>query len=163
MRFTKKIIKFIHNIRKYIFEGFLYIFLYICYQKIIGGNAVLILTVFLVLYGGTMAISDYAKKKLICLEKQNNITSKKLFYFSILILCPIYLFWFLISIIPIISYEMWFVTGFPMVLLCSIPCYVLSEYWKYVSKIFFWGLQLSIYICCFIVGQFLGICFLENI
>ena len=156
MKFIKFIVEFIQNIRKYILEGFLYFFLYVCYQKIIGANGALILTVFLVLYGATITISNFAKEKLIFLERQNNVTPKKLFYFSIFILCPIYLFWLLISVIPIISYEAWFITGFPIMVVCSIPCYVVSEYWKSASKIFFWLLQLSVYSCCFILGQFLG-------
>ena len=152
-----------HKIKENILEGLLYFILYICYQKTIGAHSALVLIVFLALYLGSMVVSDFAKKKLICFEKQNNVTFKRLFFFSILVLCPIYLFWFLISIIPIFSYEIWFVTGFPIILISGIPLYVLSEYWKSTLKILFWWLQLFVYSCCFVLGQFFGNCFWGNI
>jgi hypothetical protein len=151
------------NTKKYILEGLLYFILYICYKKIIGAHSALILIAIFALYAGSIVVSDFARKKLIYFEKQNNITTKKLFYLSILILCPIYLFWFLISIIPIPSYEFWLITGFPIILLSSLPIYVLSEYWKSALKMFFWFLQLFVYCCFFAIGQFLADCFWVSI
>ncbi len=146
--------QFTHRIKSCFLEAILCCILYICYRKIIGAHSALILTAFLILYGGTMAVSEFAERKLLCLERQNKITANKLFYLSAMILCPIYLFWFLFSMIPIFSYEVWLITGFPIILVSCIPLHTLSDYWKKVSL--FWLLQLLVYGCCLAIGQILG-------
>ena len=101
-----------------------------------------------------MVVSEFAERKLLYLEKQNKITAKKLFYLSAMILCPIYLFWFLFSVIPILSYEVWLITGFPIILVSCIPLHTLADHWKKTAV--FWLLQLLVYGCCLAIGQILG-------
>ncbi|MBQ7335814.1 MAG: hypothetical protein IJW92_05025 [Clostridia bacterium] len=150
------ILNLINYLKRNITVLLAYLILYFGFQQIIGASPALIATVLLVVYSGATTISYYCREKLLQFEKANALTTKKLFLFSAFIPSPIYLFWFLFSMIPIYSYEVWLITGLPMVLLSGVPLYSLSECWKEKWKKFFWGLQILIYITCLVAGQFLG-------
>ena len=133
-----------------------YLVLFVCFQRISGAPAALILTIVLVVYACATAVSYYGRSKLLCLHTQNAITTKKLFLLCALIASPIFLFWFLFSIIPIPSYESWLMTGLPVIIVSAIPLYSISDDWKHSLKKFFWGLQIFTYVLLFFAGQALG-------
>ena len=149
--------KIIGFICKNVLLLFLYFLLFICCRKIIGTSPAITLIVIFNIYGSSMAISYYGQAKLIHFEKTNSLTIKNFFGFSVLIASPIYSLWLLVSIIPIFVYEVWFITGFPIILLTCLPLYTLSnDHCKPSLKKFFWILQMFIYLSCLFVGQLIG-------
>ena len=107
-----------------------YIIIFILYRKLLGSSFALLLTIFFAAYGSAVVASQYGKSRMIYLEKAGMLTTKKLFFCSILMPLPIYLFWFLFSIIPVPSYEVWLITGLPITFISGLPLYSLSQHWK---------------------------------
>lgn len=129
---------------------------FLCYYRMLGVTATLLLAVFFVGYALTMTASYYAQNKLLHDQAHNACTPKRTMGLSLLILCPIYLFWLLFSIIPIPVWEVWFITGFPIVVISSIPSYVVLDGWRMIPKTLFWSVQSMIYLTFLLLGQMLG-------
>ena len=146
----KKVLSFI---KRNILLWLLYVLLFIIFRRIMGASPAILLIVFFAVYGLSMAINEYGHIVLSAYERANKLTPKNLLKFSLFILIPTYLFWILLSVIPIFQFEVWLITGLPIVLLSSLYVYGFYDYWKHMLKKSFLGLQLLIYVCCFVIGQ----------
>jgi hypothetical protein len=63
----------------------------------------------------------------------------------------IYWYWGLVSLIPITTYDAWFIIGLPITILSSIPLKELALQNK--RRWIYWLLQLAIYLGLFACGQ----------
>ena len=132
-----------------------YAALFICYKNLTDIPTIAALAVFLALYSCAMTLCRLGEVKIIAYDRTNTLTAKRLLGASMLVGTPIYLFWALFSLIPIISYEIWLITGFPVVIVSTFAFGSVAEYWK-KRKPLFWLMQTAIYILCFTVGQTAG-------
>jgi hypothetical protein len=114
---------------------------------------ILVAAITLTLYGCAMGFSQFGMRKLMKYEKMyvyTNIPKKE--YYKIILCCelsllPIYFCVILASLIPIFTYEVWFITLFPCLFVSLIPAkevyeaqYPLTHY-----KISFWIIQAIIF------------------
>ncbi len=132
-----------------------YAVLFICYKNLTDIPTMAAIAIFMALYSGAMAVCRLGEIKLVTYYRSNTFTAKRLFGVSVLVAAPIYLFWVLFSLIPIMSYEIWLITGFPVVIVSALAFGSVAEYWG-KRKPLFWFIQTAIYIVCFAVGQMAG-------
>ncbi len=132
-----------------------YAVLFICYKNLTDTPTIAAIAIFLALYSGAMAVCRLGEVKLAAYYRSNTFTAKRLFVASSLVAAPIYLFWALFSLLPIMSYEIWLITGFPVVIVSALAFGSVAEYWGR-RKPLFWLMQTAIYIVCFAVGQAAG-------
>lgn len=132
-----------------------YAALFICYKNLTDIPTMAALAVFLTLYSGAMALCSIGEIKIAAYYRSGALTAKRLLGASLLAAAPIYLFWVLFSIIPIMSYEIWLITGFPIVLVSAFAFGSVAEYWG-KRKPLFWLMQTAVYIVCFAVGNAAG-------
>jgi len=149
----KKVLIFI---KRNILLWLLYVLLFIIFRRVMGASPALLLIVFFGVYGVSMAINEYGHVMLAVYERTDRLTPKRLMLLSFFILTPTYLFWLLLSVIPIPQYEAWLLTGLPITLISSLYIYGFYDYWRHRLKKYFLGLQLLIYIFCFVIGQVTG-------
>ncbi len=115
---------------------------------------ILVVAATLILYGCAMGFSQFGMRKLIKYEKMyvyTNIPKKeypKIMLCCVLAFLPIYFCIMLASLIPIFTYEVWFITIFPCLFISFIPAkevyeaqYPLTHY-----KTSFWIIQVAIII-----------------
>jgi len=152
MKFIIKIIK--SNIPLLISLLILYVFYTKFFEVSFGGYLIL----FLFIYGSIMSLNYYSGVSLARLKRANALTTKKLIFYSLLYSSPIYIFWILFSVIPLVSYLTWFVVGFPLTVLSVSHFRVLySEYWKNnpLNRLFV-SAQILIYVLCLCIGQIIS-------
>jgi len=140
-------------IKEHILFSILCVILFFVYRQIIGVFATLLVLGFLVLYGSAMAACHFAMAKLNQLQKYDKLTQKSLFGLSLLIASPIYLLWLVFSLIPILSYEIWLITGLPITGIAVLALHSIAEQWEKPRRFIFWLLQLVIYLCLLFAGQ----------
>ena len=122
------------------------------YREIVGINGTAILIAIFVSYGFCMILNFVGLQKFVKNEKAGTLTFKKIFGLTFLILSPIYWCWIILSIVPISTYEVWFITGFPISIISFLPIKEVAEYWK-DKKTAFWMLQVSIYLLFLVTEQ----------
>ena len=100
-----------------------------------------ILWVVLILYGFCMGLSWKGTEKIKIYEQRavhfglSKEDEPKILLFSLMTLAPSYLCIILVSLIPIISYEVWFMTVFPCIFFNILPAStVLGEYYGLTHK-----------------------------
>ena len=140
-------------IKEHILFAVLSVVIFAVYQKIIGAFATLLLLAFLLLYSGAMTLCWFASSKLNQLEKSGRVTKKSLLGLSILMASPIYLVWSIFSLIPILSYEAWLITGLPTTAFTALTLHSIATYWEKPWRFAFWLIQLVIYVCLLFAGQ----------
>lgn len=131
---------------------------YVFYTKIFEVSFGKSLILFLFIYGSIMSLNYHSGVSLARLKKANALTTKKLIFYSLLYSSPIYLFWILFSIIPLVSYLTWFVIGLPLIVLSVSHFRTLySEYWKNnpLNNLLV-SAQILIYILCLCIGQIIS-------
>ena len=160
----------IRNVILSILSITLFAFIYICVFKI-SVIAICILLLFLALYGflmgwswkSTEELKKYEQKQ-IHFELEQKDTQKILF-FSLMTLSPSYLCVFLFSLIPLYTYEVWFLTVFPCIFVNCLPAIgVLDEYYVLTQKklpFLAWFLCLSASSC--LVGVITSFVILKSI
>ena len=132
----------INNLILFIFSISLLICIYVGVFKI-SVAAICVLLLFFAIYGLCMGSSWKSMEKL--KEYENKLIHFKLepkddiriLLFSLKTLFPTYFCVFLVSLIPLYTYEIWFITIFPCILLNSLPATsVLDEYYVLTHKKF---------------------------
>lgn len=119
---------------------------------LISGPYVAIFTLFLFsTYSTAMDIGKKAKRTYNRLAPTKTLTEKQTMLLSLQNGMLIYWYWGLVSLIPITTYAAWFIVGFPITLLSSIPLRELARQNKRIWL--YWLLQLAIYVLLFLIGQ----------
>ena len=146
----------IRDVILYILSITLFFAVYVCIFKI----SIITLYIFLILfcvYGICMNISWKSTRELKKYEQKlvkcglDNKDYNKILYISLATLLSTYFCIFSVSLIPLYTYEIWFITVFPCILLNILPASsVLEEYFELTRKrlpflLFF---ILIIIICC---------------
>ena len=119
--------------------------------------AVCVLLFFFCAYGACMGVSWKGMKELKKYEQKlihfglDNKDSAKILRFSLITLLPTYFCVFLVSLVPLYTYEIWFISVFPCILLNSLPASsVLEEYCRLTRKKlpFLSFFVLLVIVCC---------------
>ncbi len=126
------------------------------YKELSGALFTILILTFMVLYATANVLCHYGMSKFLQHEKNNTVTQKRLVGYSFLISMPIYFLWLVFSLIPIIQYEIWMLTGLPLVIVTGLTLFSISDRWR-EKKVLFWSIQLAIYLCLLIGGQCLVI------
>ena len=128
------------------------ILFFLCYREIAGAWLTLIMLAIFVSYFFVMALGAIGLTKFTQHERSHTLTTRRLFHYSIFAAMPIYFLWLLFSLIPIVQYEVWLLTGLPLVIVTGFTLVSIADRWK--GKLaFYWSLQVSIYLCLLIGGQ----------
>ncbi|MBO5295335.1 MAG: hypothetical protein J6B71_08860 [Clostridia bacterium] len=140
-------------IKEHILFAILSVIVFLFYRQIIGEFATLVVLCILFAYGSAMAACHFAMTKLDRLEKTDSVTTKSLFELSPIIASPIYLLWLIFSLIPILSYEVWLITGLPITGIAVLALQSIAEHWEKPWRVVFWLMQILIYLCLLFAGQ----------
>lgn len=83
------------------------------------------------------------------------IPGGRMLCWSILASLPLYFCYLVICAIPIVSYQAWLMTGFPVLLLAYFPTKSIYDVYHHLTKrgVLFWLLQITVYLSLFIGGQ----------
>ncbi len=122
------------------------------YRDIVGINGTFILFVVVFLYGVCMLLNYIGMRKILKHEKEGSLTFKKTFGLTFAVLSPIYWCWIILSVVPISTYEVWFITGFPISIISFLPLKEVANYWGR-KQIAFWAVQGSIYLLFLVTEQ----------
>ena len=128
------------------------IMFFLFYRELAGGWLTLIILAFLIVYVAAMALCAFGLTQFMQHEKSHTLTKRRIFWFSAFVATPIYFLWLVFSLIPIIQYEIWMLTGLPLVIVTGLTLASLADRWK-GRRCFFWSLQIFIYICLLVGGQ----------
>ena len=135
---------------------FSYVYIYIFKVPL---HVILIILLIFVVYGFIMGWGEKSIRELKKYEQKlihfglNKKDESKILLFSLTALSPTYLCVILVSSIPLYTYEVWFITAFPCIILNCIPASsVLDEYHGLVRKKFPFLIMLcsAILLCCLI-------------
>lgn len=91
---------------------------------------IVIFVLFLAAYSLCMGLSEYGTGKMTELAQFKIVKPSRVIIILLSILSPFYLFWILAALIPIKSYEVWFITGFPAFFLTMIPLASIIDFMK---------------------------------
>ena len=149
---TAKMIKMF--IKEHIMMALICVTFFAVYRELAGALLTLLILAFLILYATANALCHYGMTKFLQHEKNNTVTQKRLVGYSFLIGMPIYFLWFIFSLIPIIQYEVWMLTGLPVVIVTGFTLFSIADRWR-DTKALFWVIQLFIYLSLLIGGQLL--------
>lgn len=142
--------------KRLFFELLSYALVFVFYWKIAGVTVAAALAVVLAAYGASMAVCEIGKRRLLAIEKSGALTNRMLILCSLMIVCPIWLLWLLLSLIPIQNYNIWFITGFPVALLSAFPLIALSDHFEKRHRLPFFLANAAIYLLLLSVGQWIG-------
>ena len=109
---------------------------------------------FLLFYAQCASLSMYGLSLLKLLSPKNTI---RLTLLSIMICAPLYFVIFIVSLIPITSYAVFFITVFPIIVLNALPMESICEEFSfmYYPKRMFWIVQTFVQLLIVAVSQFL--------
>lgn len=141
-------------IKEHIMMALICVTFFVVYRELAGALLTLLILAFLILYATANALCHYGMTKFLQHEKSNTVTQKRLVGYSFLIGMPIYFLWFVFSLIPIIQYEVWMLTGLPVVIVTGLTLFSIADRWK-GKKAVYWSIQLFIYLSLLIGGQLL--------
>ena len=77
--------------------------------------------VFIAVYASCIHLSGYGSDKMLELAARTGIKANRVFFAVVNIMSPFYLLWIAVALIPITSWEVWFITSFPAFFLALIP------------------------------------------
>lgn len=156
----------IRNIIFFVFSITFFCFLYIGVFKI-SVDVICILFVFFALYGCILGFSWKSMKQLKKFEQKlihfglNKDDNQKILLFSLTTLSPMLFCVLLVSCVPLFTYEVWFITVLPCIILNCLPASsVLEEYYGLTRKKlpFILSFLFLTAICClsgvFVAGAF---------
>ncbi len=106
----------------------------------------------MLLYSQCMVLSEKGMDKILEL----NFEKSRIHKYAFLIGTPIYLCIFIAALLPIYTYEVGFVTVFPVVILNCIPLSSIADFLKNYyqsSKTIYWCFQIVICGCLILFGQ----------
>lgn len=139
------------NPRRAIVTAFFFFLVWIIFWCLSGIYVAIITIVFFSTYSTAMDIGKKAKRKYNELAPTGTLTEKQTMILSLQNGMLIYWYWGLVSLIPITTYEAWFIIGLPIIILSSIPLKELARQNK--RGWIYWLCQLAIYVALFLVGQ----------
>jgi len=151
-------IRIIRNIVLFLMSTAFFSCIYIYIFKVQLYVIFIILLIFLV-YGFIMGLGEKGIRELQKYEQKlihfglNEKDEAKILLFSLTALSPTYLCVILVSSVPLYTYEVWFITAFPCIILNCIPALsVLEEYHGLVNKkcLFLMLFSVVTFICCLI-------------
>lgn len=121
--------------------------------RALSGTAVAIFFLsFFFLYMLSMIASSHGVSKLE--EHDYALTIKNRLKFSLLASFPCYPMWLISSLFPIKTWYAWVVTGFPLIVVGTMPIFAISdEYWRRAPKALLWTCHFGVYLLCFSLGQ----------
>ena len=107
------------------------------------------------LYAFLMQISERAGAALTALPYVSRPNRRALLGLSIQIALPLYLCLFCTACIPLFRWEMWLLTGFPVLLLLAAPLYSIMEelHDRRFPRWLFWSIQLPLIAAIYLLGQ----------
>ena len=160
--------RIISNIALFAVSITLFCYVYVGLFKV-SRTAICVLLVFLAAYGACMGLSWKSMKKLKKLEQKlihfglDRKDRSEVLLFSLSTLVPTYFCVILVSLVPLYTYEIWFITVLPCVCLNCLPLSsVLSEYYSLTHKkapFLIWFLLLTVE-CC-LLGAFVSYWFIK--
>ena len=151
-------IRIIRNVILFLISIMFFSYVYIYIFKVPLYVILIILLIFVV-YGFIMGWGEKSIRELKKYEQKlihfglNKKDESKILLFSLTALSPTYLCVILVSSIPLYTYEVWFITAFPCIILNCIPALsVLEEYHGLVNKKCLFLILFSVltFICCLI-------------
>lgn len=122
------------------------------YKDLTNDILILAILIFSVLYVTVMAVCHFGLSKFTQHERNHTVTRKRLVGYSFLIAMPIYFLWLFFSLIPIIQYELWLLTGLPLMVITGLTLCSIADRWK-GNLILFWSIQIGIYLFLLVGGQ----------
>lgn len=140
------------SMKEHISMAIVCVMLYFLFRNMASTLVLTVILAFIVLYGTSMAICYYGMAKLEKHRRSGSVTPKRLFGFSILIAMPIYYLWMVVSLIPIVQYEIWLLTGLPLVIITGLTLSSIVEHWR-EKKALFWLFQAAVYLGMLCGGQ----------
>ena len=123
---------------------------------------------FFLLYGCVMAAGALGLEKLMDMQQGYSarigrkegcrVSRGRLILYSMMCSCPFYLFIFVFSLIPIVAYQVWFITVFPCLVIVLFPLGELAAVWRDVRqpRRIFWSMQAGVFALTMIFGSLIG-------
>ncbi len=140
------------SMKEHISMAIVCVMLYFLFRNMASTLVLAVILAFIVLYGTSMAICYYGMAKLEKHQRSGSVSPKRLFGFSVLIAMPIYYLWAVVSLIPIVQYEIWLLTGLPLVIITGLTLSSIAEHWR-ENRVWFWLFQVGVYLCMLCGGQ----------
>jgi hypothetical protein len=150
-RITDTIEDIRENPRRAIVTAFFFFLVWLIFWWLSGIYVAIITIIFFSTYSTAMDIGKKAKRKYNELAPTGTLTEKQTMILSLQNGMLIYWYWGLVSLIPITTYDAWFIIGLPITILSSIPLKELARQNK--RGWIYWLLQLAIYLGLFACGQ----------
>ena len=122
------------------------------YWRVSGTVAAEFLIAICLLYVMVMALCAIGLAKIMRHESYCTLTHKRVVGYSFLISTPIYFSWMLVSVIPVLQYEVWLLIGFPICVISFLTMTTVAKRWK-KGKAWFWSTQAIIYLVILLTGQ----------
>ena len=110
------------------------------------------------LYALLMEVSERASAKLLARPYVSRPDSRALIALSIRIALPLYLCLFCAACIPLFRWELWFLTGLPILILLSIPLLSIMEelHDRRLPRPLFGAVHLALIVAVYALGQAVG-------
>ena len=153
-RITDTIEDIRENPRRAIVTAFFFFLVWLIFWLLSGIYVAIITIIFFSTYSTAMDIGKKAKRKYNELAPTGTLTEKQTMILSLQNGMLIYWYWGLVSLIPITTYDAWFIIGLPITILSSIPLKELAKQNK--RRWLYWTLQVVIYAVLFLCGQSLA-------
>ncbi len=126
-----------------------------CIHRGAWGYSLLIALVIVIVYVTFMEISWRASASLTALPYSTEPDRRRLISLALKISLPLYLCLFCVACIPLFRWELWLLTGFPILLLLSAPLYSIMDELKdrRFPRRLFLCIQLSLLAAIYLLGQ----------
>ena len=126
-----------------------------CIRKGTWAHSILISLGIVVLYVLFMEVSWRASAALMSLPYSADPDRRALIPLSLKIALPLYLCLFCVACIPLFRWELWLLTGLPVLLLLIAPLYSIMEELKdrRFPRRLFWAIQLPLIAAIYLLGQ----------
>ena len=158
MKRRKNIVRFWdylqRNVKDYICLAACCVLFFVFYWKVSGAIAAELLVAICLSYVAVMAVCAIGLAKITRHERQCTLTHKRVVGYSFLVSAPIYFSWMLVSVIPVLQYEVWLLIGFPICVISFLTMTTVAKRWKQ-GKTWFWIIQIGIYLTIFVSGQWI--------
>ncbi|MBO5306186.1 MAG: hypothetical protein J6B12_05430 [Clostridia bacterium] len=152
--------KMIGNLRENAWKHFItflvFVLLFVFYWRISGIYTVLFLFGLIVPYGFAVAFCEKGKQKFLRAKREDCLTPRDAFRYAIQMSAPFYWCWFVVSLFPIMTWELWLITAIPPIVLTGMPLVALAD--VVYNKKTFWLVQVAMYLLMLLCGRlFVGV------
>ena len=139
-------------LKEHITMALICVLFFMVYKDLTNHGLILLILAFAILYASAMAVCHYGLSKFTRHEKNYTVTQKRMVGYSFLIAMPFYFLWLVLSLIPMIQYELWLMTGLPLVIVTGFTLNSIADRWS-GKRVLFWSIQTGIYLSLLIGGQ----------